>query len=145
MSNPFQPRFQHDCKNCHFFGQSGDLDLYYCARSEADFGGSVVARYGNDAPEYHSSPVSVLLGSILERGVHAPHDVMVRLAKKLLGDGYVRLSTNYGKLRDKAADDADWNQDEHTKHCAVCGEPQFEVPSGTTCKNGHGGAPAKEG
>ena len=30
------------------------------------------------------------------------------------------------------------------KHCSVCGEPQFECPAGTTCKNGHGGAPAKE-
>jgi hypothetical protein len=25
--------------------------------------------------------------------------------------------------------------------CSVCGEPQFETPHGTTCKNGHGGAP----
>ena len=24
--------------------------------------------------------------------------------------------------------------------CAICGEPQFDTPSGLTCKNGHGGA-----
>jgi len=29
-------------------------------------------------------------------------------------------------------------------HCSVCGEPQFKTPGGMTCKNGHGGAPAKE-
>jgi len=29
--------------------------------------------------------------------------------------------------------------------CAVCGEPQFESPSGVTCKNGHGGAGALPG
>lgn len=29
--------------------------------------------------------------------------------------------------------------------CSVCSEPQFDTPSGATCKNGHGGAPAKEG
>lgn len=28
--------------------------------------------------------------------------------------------------------------------CSVCREPQFETMSGTTCKNGHGGAPALE-
>lgn len=28
--------------------------------------------------------------------------------------------------------------------CSLCGEHQFEPPSGTTCKNGHGGAKSKE-
>ena len=28
--------------------------------------------------------------------------------------------------------------------CSVCGEPQMYTPSGIVCKNGHGGAPAKE-
>lgn len=27
-------------------------------------------------------------------------------------------------------------------YCSVCGEPQFETPSGLTCKNRHGGAPS---
>lgn len=32
----------------------------------------------------------------------------------------------------------------HTRpRCQVCGEPQFEVRGGTTCKNGHGGAPSQ--
>lgn len=30
------------------------------------------------------------------------------------------------------------------KHCAECGEPQFNTPAGVTCKNGHGGAPSRE-
>jgi len=30
------------------------------------------------------------------------------------------------------------------EHCSVCGEPQFDTPSGVTCSNGHGGAPSKE-
>ena len=30
------------------------------------------------------------------------------------------------------------------KHCAICNELQYESPSGTVCKNGHGGAPALE-
>jgi len=28
--------------------------------------------------------------------------------------------------------------------CGKCGAPQFETPSGVTCKNGHGGASEKE-
>lgn len=28
--------------------------------------------------------------------------------------------------------------------CSVCGEPQHKTPGGDCCKNGHGGAPAKE-
>jgi hypothetical protein len=28
--------------------------------------------------------------------------------------------------------------------CSRCGEPQFNSPSGITCRNGHGGAPPKE-
>lgn len=27
-------------------------------------------------------------------------------------------------------------------NCAECGAPQFETPSGVTCKNGHGGSPS---
>ncbi len=30
------------------------------------------------------------------------------------------------------------------KHCSVCGSEQYTTPAGLTCKNGHGGAPAKE-
>jgi hypothetical protein len=29
------------------------------------------------------------------------------------------------------------------KHCAVCGERQFDTPSGICCVNGHGGADSK--
>jgi len=31
-----------------------------------------------------------------------------------------------------------------TRKCSECNEPQFDTPSGATCKNGHGGAPAKD-
>lgn len=32
----------------------------------------------------------------------------------------------------------------HTLYCSICGEPQFDTPSGLACKNGHGGAPQAE-
>lgn len=30
--------------------------------------------------------------------------------------------------------------DDRTLVCSLCGQPQFETHSGTTCENGHGGA-----
>jgi hypothetical protein len=33
-----------------------------------------------------------------------------------------------------------WASKECGTRCSVCGEPQFQTPSGTVCKNGHGGA-----
>lgn len=29
------------------------------------------------------------------------------------------------------------------KYCSVCGQPQYETPSGITCSNGHGGADSR--
>ena len=53
------PRYTHDCDRCIFLGQFKEYDLYF-----ADHGGlapgfvpiqaTVIARYGNDGPEYTS-------------------------------------------------------------------------------------------
>jgi hypothetical protein len=53
-----EPRFVHDCDNCHFLGhykskQTGeDFDLYYCANSGVY--GTTLARFGNEGSEYAS-------------------------------------------------------------------------------------------
>jgi hypothetical protein len=42
-------------------------------------------------------------------------------------------------------DDLDGEEEEYTGTlCSVCGEPQYESPSGVVCENGHGGVLAKE-
>lgn len=52
-----QPNWTHDCEHCRFLGamyNGGDLfDWYACKQS-------VVARYGNDGPEYWSSLRSIV-------------------------------------------------------------------------------------
>lgn len=53
------PRFTHDCSNCRFIGSDDEHDFYYCLRAELDMGGSVLARYGDEGPEYTSAPVSI--------------------------------------------------------------------------------------
>jgi hypothetical protein len=48
------PHFKHDCDHCEFWGHWFGHDVYYC-------GGSIVARWGDDGPDYASSPLSVLV------------------------------------------------------------------------------------
>jgi len=53
-ANPVEPlvmRFQHDCKHCVPLGQYQENDLYYCDQHGCP---TVIARYGNDGPEYTS-------------------------------------------------------------------------------------------
>jgi hypothetical protein len=49
-----QPVFKHDCHRCRFLGHRNSHDLYACGSD------SVVARYGNDGPDYVSDFNSVL-------------------------------------------------------------------------------------
>jgi hypothetical protein len=61
-----EPRFKHDCTACRFLYQDGDMDIYWCAGATAMTelsGGSVIARWSDDPPEYSSSPVSIILYS----------------------------------------------------------------------------------
>lgn len=50
--------WRHDCTRCIPLGTHTFYDLYFCP---GILGGSVLARYGHDAPAYASGPVDVLL------------------------------------------------------------------------------------
>lgn len=52
-----EPQFTHDCDKCQFLGRytcefNGPCDLYYCGASE--FRDTVIARFGDDGPNYTS-------------------------------------------------------------------------------------------
>ena len=47
------PVFEHDCDNCRYLGHYDNHDLYVC-------NWSVIARYGNDGPEYVSDFIEAL-------------------------------------------------------------------------------------
>ena len=53
------PRFQHDCTACTYLGQHDEFDLYFCPQGSFP---TVIARYGDDGPEYQSGliPRSIL-------------------------------------------------------------------------------------
>lgn len=50
------PRYTHDCDACEPLGEHLEYDLYYCPRCD---GGTIIARYGNDGPEYASTMLSI--------------------------------------------------------------------------------------
>jgi hypothetical protein len=94
------PRYKHDCTACIFQGRSGEYDLYFCPASEGDWGGTVLARYGNDAPAYSSGPLSCYLTSDIPRTMDSAGYALQRLAKRMLGDGVVRLSLDREKVNE---------------------------------------------
>lgn len=44
-------RYKHDCETCKFLGHYNEYDLYYCSQTGLP---TVIARYGDDGPEYTS-------------------------------------------------------------------------------------------
>jgi hypothetical protein len=54
------PRFVHDCNGCVHIGSDAEHDYYYCAKAESDMGGSIIARSGDEGPDYASCPVSII-------------------------------------------------------------------------------------
>ena len=56
------PMFEHDCDECAYLGTihaaarpEGFVDLYRCDAH----GATVIARYGDDGPEYSSAPLDM--------------------------------------------------------------------------------------
>lgn len=56
MTRNEKPRYQHDCTKCVFLGTDGEYDLYVC---EGEGRPTVIARYGDDGPQYKSGLASV--------------------------------------------------------------------------------------
>ena len=55
------PKFVHDCRACDYLGPytappTQIVDLYVCRDNCGDAGDAVIARYGDDGPEYTSAP-----------------------------------------------------------------------------------------
>lgn len=70
-----KPLYQHDCTDCQYLGRylkpmesihddpDAVYDLYYCPKTSGS--GSVLARYGNDGPDYLSMDVRVLVSALM--------------------------------------------------------------------------------
>lgn len=51
-----KPKFVHDCDKCRFIATIGGLDIYICGEGKPA-GPSIIARYGDDGPQYTSMPI----------------------------------------------------------------------------------------
>jgi hypothetical protein len=62
------PTYTHDCKDCRFVASvrlNQRYDVYRCPQGAGPLGDTLIARYGNDGPEYWSMDSGVLARSIL--------------------------------------------------------------------------------
>ena len=73
LGDRYTQHFQHDCSGCVFIeamnfkmpdGSVKTHDIYYCDNG-SELGGDIVARYGDKDHEYRSTPVGILLSSII--------------------------------------------------------------------------------
>jgi hypothetical protein len=56
-----EPQFTHDCDNCKFVGIINGMDVFTC-------GNSILARYGNDGPDYASISIVMFKAMIKNNG-----------------------------------------------------------------------------
>ena len=83
------PKWQHDCNKCKYLGSmvvTGDtLDWYTCGTG---FNKSVIARRGDDGPDYWSMPVDIMrLGDDVAR---KSDDSLVYSGMTMLADAMLK-------------------------------------------------------
>ena len=60
-----KPTFTHDCDKCRFLGtipsaNHGTVDLYVCTNDADPLGPSLIARFGDEGPDYASQPEKIV-------------------------------------------------------------------------------------
>lgn len=84
--------FQHDCDRCiplgtgHQEGEKGSYDLYFCPDNRHGFH-TVLARYGNDGPDYRSFAVDSNVKKLFEIN---PKHVLAVTYQKAVAMGYFK-------------------------------------------------------
>lgn len=81
-STMIDPLYEHDCDNCKFLGryrqnsQGAPYDLYFCPTADS----TVIARYGDDGPDYVSGMIAARAGA---------HPALVRALELAKVNGYL--------------------------------------------------------
>jgi len=78
-----RPRYIHDCEKCKFLGTWEAYDLYFC--DEKTLGGTVIARYGSNAPMYAAMHVS-LTKTLDEKTLHSTYSPALRVGALIAQD-----------------------------------------------------------
>ena len=64
----YGPQFTHNCDRCEYWGIWFDVDIWFCRDSmTAACGGSILARYGDQASDYYAMDISILLDQMTGR------------------------------------------------------------------------------
>jgi hypothetical protein len=86
----YEPKFHHDCDKCEFLGgyKEGDerADVYICPSC---LGMSVIARLGDDGPDYYSSDIRLMLAH--ETGCFGGRAAL-HFVRELLRNGRIELT-----------------------------------------------------
>lgn len=67
------PTYIHDCRCCTYLGKHNGMDLYYCPQGGFP---TVIARYGNDGPDYLSGMVGAGYIRALNRAYHLAQNML---------------------------------------------------------------------
>jgi hypothetical protein len=67
-------------------------------------------------------------------------EIMIEIATAYVGCRILHLGAKFGDPSDNFEYAIYLPKSKLGTVCSICGEPQFETPSGASCKNGHGGA-----
>jgi hypothetical protein len=100
-----EPRFTHDCRACNFLGHghlSGQpVDWYTCSVLKGSGARTVIARFGNDGPEYASGTIgetvepSPVVLAALAHGLDLNEVERTALLRTLLSNHRQRLGVSF--------------------------------------------------
>lgn len=90
-----EPQYEHDCEKCVYLSDYGDYDLYWCPQDPV--GETVLARFGNEGPDYVSCPPSLIRHEMADH----PLPVAVRRAMEM---GLIRSQDIAGEWRCREAE-----------------------------------------
>lgn len=90
-------KFEHDCTQCEYMGSTHDdenapaadcaqLDTYWCPNARS--GGSIIVRHSSEPSDYHSMPVSTVLGAEL---LSPDGKISLKIAQYLLHSGKITI------------------------------------------------------
>ena len=92
-----EPKWQHDCDKCWFYGKYGDkgkYDAYFCPPVNEDrHSGSLILRYGDEPSQYISSPLS--MGFMAKA-----HPEMLQFFTDLYYEEFLQIVPNFKRIEE---------------------------------------------
>ena len=121
-----KPRYEHDCSSCYFLGQYEEYDLYYCDQTFLNFP-TVIARFGDDGPDYTSGlalatqpPLSEAKRRAIQMGL-LKQDTEVAKFDLVIEDISRQFNNDTCRCLEPVVVLPDPNSNDKTSYCERCG------------------------